>query len=134
MFTININFLGQQPPSAPYSRMSLDQIYSSYLSWEADLTIIYNNQVLFSEDVAIIEFYWHLVNWYRRCFTGDAVQFVYSTVEHTEPILVFSPQQNQYWKIDSVWKQCGTPALIEEQTFHSQVHKLIEEMVVALEG
>jgi len=71
MFTINIDFLGQQPPRAPYSRMSLDEIYG-YLLWEADLTVTYNNQMLFSEEVAIIEFYWYLVNWYRRYLTGNA--------------------------------------------------------------
>ena len=133
MFTINIDFLGQQPPRAPYSRMSLDEIYG-YLLWEADLTVTYNNQMLFSEEVAIIEFYWYLVNWYRRYLTGNADQFVYSTVEHTEPILVFSPQQNQYWKIDSIWKQCDKPALIKEEILHSEVHKLLEEIMVAIEA
>ena len=133
MFTINIDFLGQRPPKAPYSRMSLDQIYM-YLSWEAGLTVTYNNQILFSEDVAIIEFYWYLVRWYHRYLTGNTDRFVYSTVEHTEPILIFSPQENQYWKIDSVWKQCGQPALIEEKTFHSEVHKLLEEIMIAIEG
>ncbi|MBQ8741265.1 MAG: hypothetical protein IJY79_06925 [Clostridia bacterium] len=133
MFTIDIDFLGQQPPRAPYSRMSLDEMYG-YLIWEACLTVTYNNQILFSEEVAIIEFYWYLVNWYRRYLTGNAVQFVYSTVEHTEPILVFSPQQNQYWKIDSVWKQCDKPALIKEEILHSEVHKLLEGIMVAIEA
>ena len=132
MFTININFLGKQPPRASYSRMSLDQIYS-YLSWEADLTIIYNNQILFSEEVAVIEFYWYLVKWYHKYLTGNTEQFVYSTIEHPEPILIFSPQQNQYWKIDSIWKQYGKPALIKEKMFHSEVHKLLEEIMIAIE-
>lgn len=133
MFTININFLEQHPPRAPYSRMSLDKIYG-YLLWEADLTVIYNNQILFSEEVSIIEFYWYLVNWYRRYLMGNMDQFIYSTVEHTEPILVFSPQQNQLWKVDSVWKQCDKPALIKEEMLHSEVHKLLEEIMLAIEA
>ena len=133
MFTINVKFLGQQPPRAAYSRMSIDEIYS-YLSWEANLTITYNNQILLSEEVAIIEFYWYLVNWYRGYLTGSKDQFVYSTVEYTEPILVFDLQQNHYWKIDSPWRQCDKPALIKEEILYSQVHKLLERITVAIEG
>lgn len=132
MFTIDISFLAQQPPRASYSKMSLDQIYSN-LSWEADLTVTYNKQILFSEEVAIIEFYWYLSKWYREYLSGHIDQFVYSTVEHTEPILLFSPRENQYWEIDSVWKQCGKPALIEEQAFCSEVHKLLEKIKLAVE-
>ena len=132
MLTINFNFLGQQPPRAAYSRMTIDEIYG-YLPWEADLTIVYNNQILFSEEVAIIEFYWYLVNWYRRYLTGNTDQFVYSTVEHTEPILVFSPQQNQYWEIDSVWKKSEQPVLINEEILHSEVHKLLKRIMGAIE-
>ena len=131
MFTINIKFL-DSPPKALYSRMSLDEIYG-YLLWEADLTVTYNNQMLFSEEVAIIEFYWYLVNWYRRYIIGIADQFVYSTVEHSKPILVFSPRQNQYWEINSVWKQCDKSALVKEEILRSEVHKLLEEMMVAIE-
>lgn len=133
MFKININFSGQKPPKAPYSRMSIDEIYG-YLLWEAELTVTYNNQIIFAEEVAIIEFYWYLANWYRRYLIGNADQFVYSTVEHTEPILVFSPQQNQYWKIDSVWKQCDKPALIKEEILHSEVHKLLERITIEIEA
>lgn len=133
MFTITIDFLGQQPPSASYSRMALDEIYG-YLLWEADLTITYNNQILFSEEVAIVEFYWYLVNWYRRYLAGNADRFIYSTVEHTEPILVFSPQQNQHWKIDSIWKQCDKSALIKEETLLSAVHKLLNGIMAAIEA
>ena len=133
MFAINVNFLRQQPPKAAYSRMSIDEIYG-YLSYEADLTIIYNNQVLFSEEVAIVEFYWNLVNWYRKYLTGNKEQFVYSTVEHIEPILVFSRQQNHNWIIDSIWRQCGKPALISEEILSSEVHKLLERMMLAIEN
>ena len=133
MFKININFSGQKPTKAPYSRMSIDEIYG-YLLWEAELTVTYNNQIIFAEEVAIIEFYWYLANWYRRYLIGNADQFVYSTVEHTEPILVFSPQQNQYWKIDSVWKQCDKPALIKEEILHSEVHKLLERITLEIEA
>ena len=45
MFKININFSGQKPPKAPYSRMSIDEIYG-YLLWEAELTATYNNQII----------------------------------------------------------------------------------------
>ena len=132
MFTIDISFLAQQPPRASYSKMSLDQIYSN-LSWEADLTVTYNNQILFSEEVAIIEFYWYLAKWYCEYLSKNIDQFVYCTVEHTEPILIFSPWKNKYWKIDSIWKRCDKPAIIEEQTFCSEVYKLLKKIKLAVE-
>lgn len=133
MFTIKIKILGKHPPRAAYSRMSIDEIYG-YLPWEADLTITYNNQILFSEEVAIIEFYWYLFNWYHRYLTGNKDQFVYSTVEYTEPILVFLPKQNHYWIIDSIWKQCDKPALIKEEMLFSEVRQLLERILLAIEN
>ena len=132
MFTIDVDFLGQQPPKALYSKMSLDHIYSN-LSWEADLTVTYNKQILFSEEVAIIEFYWYLYKWYNEFLLGNIDRFVYSTIEHTEPIVFFYPLGNQYWKIDSIWNRCGKPALIEEQTLCSEVHILLEKIKLAIE-
>lgn len=132
MFKINVKFLGKHPPRAAYSKMSIDDIYA-YLSWEADLTITYNNEILFSEDVAVIEFYWYLVSWYRRYLAGDNVQFNYTTVEYTEPILVFSYQQNHYWRIDSVWRQCDEPALIKDEMLCSEVQRLVDSLMIAIE-
>ena len=132
MFTIKIDFLECQPTKASYSKMSLDQIYS-FLSWETNLIVAYNNQVLFSEEVAIIEFYWYLAKWYRRYLAGNIEPFIYSTVEHTDPILVFLPQQNRYWKVDSVWKRYDKSTLIKEQELCSEVHKLLEEIKVVIE-
>ena len=127
MFEIHVKFLEQQIPKGAYSKMSIDEIYD-YLSWDACLTITHNNQNLFLEEVPIIEFYWYLVNWYSRCLVGNKDQFVYSTIEHIEPILVFSPQQNHYWEIDSIWKQCDKAALIEEETLYFEVHKLLKRI------
>ena len=132
MLMINVKFLGQQPPKAAYSKMSIDEIYG-YLPWEADLTVACNNQILFTEEVAIIEFYWYLINWYRRYLTGNTDKFAYSTVEYTEPILVFSPRQNQYWEIDSIWKKCDKPVVIKEEMLCYEVRKLLEGIMAAIE-
>ena len=133
MFRINVKFLGQQPPRAAYSSMSIDEIYG-YLSWEAELTITCNNQILFSEEVAIVEFYWYLVNWYCRYLTGKKDDFIYCSVEHTDPILVFARQQKHYWKIDSVWRQCDKPAFVKEEILYSEVHKLVEKSKLTIEA
>lgn len=133
MFTININFLGDQPPKAAYSRMSIDEIYD-YLFWEANLTITYNNRIIFSEEVAIIEFYWYLFRWYHGYLAGNKEQFSYSTVEHTVPILVFSLKQSCYWEIDSVWRQHDKPALIKEEILCSEVHLFLERIMEVIES
>lgn len=132
MFTISVRFLGQYPPRAAYSKMSIDEIYD-YLPWEADLTITYNNQIMFSEEIAIIEFYWYLANWYRKFLVEDKEPFVFATVEHLEPILVFSPQQNRYWTVDSTWRRCDEPALIKEDALYSEVRNLLEKIMSAIE-
>ena len=133
MFTINLKFLGDQPPKAPYSRMPIDEIYD-YLFWEADLSITYNNRIIFSEEVAIIEFYWYLLRWYRGYLAGNKEQFSYSTVEHTAPILVFSLKQNCYWEIDSVWKKCDKAVLVNEEMLCSEVHLFLERIMEVIEN
>lgn len=132
MFTINVDFLGQLPPRASYSKMSIDEIYG-YMLWDADLAITYNDQILFSEEVAIIEFYWYLFRWYRRCLAGHEDQFAYSTVEYSAPILVFTCQPNHNWEIDSVWKKCGDPVLINEDMLLSEVQQLLLRIQMAIE-
>ena len=132
MFKISIDFLDQPPPRASYSRMTIDEIYG-YLPWEANLSIIYNNQVFFSEQVAVAEFYWYMFNWFRKYLAGKKEQFIYSSVEHTEPILVFSNIQNGYWSIDSIWKQYSGAALIEDQLLFSEINNLMNKLTLAME-
>ena len=129
MFKIDVKFLEEHPPKAAYSDMSIDEIYCC-LSWEAALNITYNNKVLFSEEVAIVEFYWYLVKWYHKCIAGKREPFVYSSVEYTDPILVFLPQPSHCWKIDSIWRRCDTPILVKEEILYSQTRTLIECMML----
>lgn len=132
MFTIKINFLGDKPPKAAYYRMSIDEIYD-YLFWEANLTITYNNRIIFSEDVAIIEFYWYLLRWYRGYLAGNKEQFSYCTVEYTVPILGFALKKSGYWEIDSVWNQCDKPALIKEEILCSEVQLFLVKIMEVIE-
>ena len=39
-----------------------------------------------------------LRNWYRRFLAGNTEQFIYSTIENNDPILVFSPQKTSIGK------------------------------------
>lgn len=133
MFEINVDLSRHIPPRAAYSRMTIDEIYG-HVSWDADLNITNNDQIFFSEEIAIIEFYWYLTDWYRRYHTGNNVPFVYTSVEHTSPILVFLYQNGGIWEIDSPWRQCNTAILIEEQVFHTEIRNLVARLSFALEG
>ncbi len=133
MFTIDVDFCGVIPPKATYSLMTIDEIYD-HLCWEANLSIMYNNQLFFSERVAIIEFYWYLVRWYRKLCVGCKDQFLYSTVEHMEPILTFTFHPQNYWKVDSTWSQCEKIALVQEETLCMEVAKLLETMMLEKTG
>ena len=132
MFTIDLIFLGEPPPKDSYSSMTIDQVYGC-LSWEADLTIVYDNQILFSEEVAIVEFYWYLVNWYRKYLAGNRKAFAYFSIESTEPVLFFSPQEELHWTIDSIWKKCSKPAVVKEKLLCSEVRKLLEKIIATIE-
>lgn len=133
MFEINVELAGQILPRADYSRMTIDEIYR-HLSWEANLTITYGNQIFFREEVAIVEFYWYLSNWYREYLSGSCRPFVYSTVEYKEPILLFSYYDDKYWYIDSIWRQFEKAILIDNQVLYSEVSKLVEKLMLAIES
>ena len=123
MFQMRVNFL-QHPPKANYANMSIDQIYT-YMFWEAELTILYDDYVIFSEVVAIVEYYWYLVNWYRKYLAGEKRPFTYCTVEHSVPILEFLPLGNDCWKIDSIWNKCNKSFWVKETALCSEVRKFI---------
>ncbi|MBE6556820.1 MAG: hypothetical protein E7664_03650 [Ruminococcaceae bacterium] len=132
MFTMNIEFSIPISYRAMYSKMTIDEIYD-YLDWDATLTIKHNNQIFFEEEIAIVEFYWHLLHWYRDFLSGQKQHFIYSTVEHTEPILVFSLKNNNDWAIDSIWKKHEKPFLIKEEILIHEVKKVIKTIMYQIE-
>ena len=108
--------------------------FATTLSWVANLTITYGNQIFFREEVAIVEFYWYLSNWYREYLSGSCRPVVYSTVEYKEPILLFSYYDDKYWYIDSIWRQFEKAILIDNQVLYSEVSKLVEKLMLAIES
>lgn len=129
MLKMNVKFLEGQSllRTNDYSRMSLDEIYS-YMFYEAELIIKNDEMIFFDEEIAVIEFYWYLVKWYSEYLKGSIKPFVYSTVEYVEPILVFSLQQNNLWKIDSIWKKCDDALTIESKIFNYEISELINKI------
>jgi hypothetical protein len=129
---MNVCFLGPKPCKMPYSKMTIDEIYE-HIAYDANLSITYNKHVVFAEEIAIVEFYWYLINWSRKFLAGDMIPFVYSSVEHIEPILIFSFLRNDDWEISSIWRKCAKPALIKTQTLRYEVSKLTSELISVLE-
>ena len=133
MLDINYHFLGSIPPKRAYSKMAIDEIYE-YISHEAKLTITYNNIIIFAEEIAVVEFYWYISKWYEHCFTVHKKPFIYSTIEHSVPILTFNFHQNGFWEIDSIWKQCVKPVMVPEPLFLSTICKLINQFSSNIEN
>lgn len=132
MFQITVDFRGHLPNKKHYSKMAIDQIYE-YLSCEARLIITYEDKIIFSEEVAIIEFYWYLLNWYNQFKGGRKIPFKYTTVEYVAPILVFSVHGVNCWEIDSIWKCCDEPIIIDNMVFFREIDKLIGVLYTTLE-
>lgn len=129
MLKIDVKFLEGQSllRTNDYTHMSIDDIYS-YMFYEAELIIKNDDMIFFDEEIAVIEFYWYLVKWYSEYLKGSLKPFVYSTVEYVEPILVFSLQQNNLWKIDSIWKKCDDALIIESKIFNYEISELINKI------
>lgn len=127
MLSIHATLSEPLPPASAFSEMSLDDVYS-YIQWEANVTVAYNDRVIFSESVAIAEFYRYLVRWYRGFLSGDRSPFAYRTVEHSEPILTFAPISPHRWVIDSIWSQCAVPITVDEGMLCSEVRRFTEEL------
>lgn len=127
-----MDFLDHFPNKKQYSQLTIDQIYE-YLSYEAKLTIVCNNLIIFSEEVAIVEFFWHLFNWYKGFRSGNKDAFIYSTVEFTAPILEFSAPGINCWRIDSIWRRCNEAVIVDSLTFSNEIDGLIRALKATLE-
>ena len=127
MFKIHTEYLGLTPCKDAYSEMTIDEIYN-YLSMEAVLSIRINNQLLFEEQIAIVEFYWYFTKWYREYSAGNKLSFSYCSVEHVMPIITFTFNRNGNWEVDSIWKHCEKAVLVEDRLFSVEVAKLAKQL------
>lgn len=124
MFEMEIALLEPSVQKAHYSSMKIDDIYE-YLSVEGRLTVRQNKHIYFSEDIAAVELYWYILNWYRADSIKRKLPFRYTTIEYVEPILTISFYHERYWKVDSPWIKSPTTLVVEEHVLESQVQKLI---------
>ena len=133
MFKMDVSVSDISIPKNAYSKMTLDQIYD-YMSYDANVVISYKNSVFFEEEVAIVELYWYLCHWYETYQSGMVIPFEFSTIEHTEPILVFSKSGDGHWIMDSIWKHLDDPICMEENDFIDEVKNFLENLCSALES
>lgn len=131
MFAMEIALNEPDIPKAHYASMRLDDIYP-YLSVEGTLTVAHNDQIVFSEDIAAVEFYWYLANWYGAESIKRKIPFRYATIEYYEPILSFSYSREDQWNVESPWIK-GSPLLVPEDLLESQVQKLLSGLAAVLE-
>lgn len=124
MFEMTINLLGPKMQVINHTIITIDDVYQ-YLSVEGHLEISHNKQIVFSEDVAAVEFYWYIFKWYRVSSIEQKIPFSYNTIEHVEPILYFSHFHDQLWKVDSPWMKTTIPVIADEHALESQVYRLI---------
>ena len=124
MLEIDILLPNKEIKKAPFSLMNIDEIYD-YMYIEGHLNIALDKQVVFSEDIAVIEFYWYIVKWYRQNNLNQNTPFVYSTVEYTEPILTFSIFDNEHWQIRSPWLEVAVPVIVSNYELETQIKKIM---------
>ena len=112
--------------------MTIDEIYN-YISFDAQLTIIINNQKVFSEDIAVVEFYWFLSKWYNEYGIKKKESFKYNTVEYEETVLAFSNDYDNRWKISSPWIKSGMPCFVSEDELDYQIQDVINSIASEIE-
>ena len=124
MFEMDIKLPGANVQKACHSIRTIDDVYE-YLSIEGHLEIIQDDQIVFSEEVAAVEFYWYISKWLSAGGIHQKLAFRYTTIEHVEPILYFSYDHDQLWKISSPWMKSAADVIVEEHVLASQVNKLM---------
>ncbi|KAF0193439.1 MAG: hypothetical protein FD169_2506 [Bacillota bacterium] len=90
---------------------------------EGILTINSESHVFFEvSEINLLELAVHLHRWrYEHSASRD---FVYISIEHDEPILVFSHLNEEQWVIDSIWRKC--------EALQVERHELISAVEVFL--
>lgn len=131
MFEIKIQY-SELPTISNCLNLSIKDVYN-YMEFEATLIIEYNNSIFFSEEVAIVEFYWYISRWYKEISSGINKEFVYSTIEYTKPILTFSNFNDKVWVIDSLWRK-SNPIAVDETVIFEQVRNFISKVTRLLKS
>ncbi len=131
MFEIKIQY-SELPTISNCLNLSIKDVYN-YMEFEATLIIEYNNSIFFSEEVAIVEFYWYISRWYKEISSGINKEFVYSTIEYTKPILTFSNLNDKVWVIDSLWRK-SNPIAVDETVIFEQVRNFISKVTRLLKS
>ncbi len=132
MFEIAIDITYPTAQRQDYLSMSIDEIFN-YISFDGHLTIINNNQTVFSEDVPVVEFYWYLSKWYREGGIKKKELFKYYTVENDDSVLVFSNDFENRWKISSPWIKTETPCFVTGNELDSQIKKILNDIGLVIE-
>ncbi|MDP3487869.1 MAG: hypothetical protein Q8S19_08055 [Bacillota bacterium] len=95
---------------------------------EGILTIYGDSHVFFDvSDMNLLELAVHLHGWlYVHVASRD---FVYISIEHDEPILVFSHLNEERWVIDSIWRKSDVL-----QVERHELISAVEEFLVRLDA
>ena len=132
MLEFDFTLIDKDIPKKVYFKYEYNYILHNCIDYSAYLLIKNNDNTFFYEGVAIVEFYWFLINWYNKYIIGDIERFEFNTIEWTSPMLTFSKIDNDLWEIDSEFANVEYPLIINSKEFDTAITLLIQKLTKLL--
>jgi len=92
---------------------------------EGSLSIYQDSLLFFDEPMPLLELGAHLYRW--LFLHGATTKFTYLSMEHDEPILVFTQMNEKLWVIDSIWRKCD-PLHVTQQGLMSAIAQFLARL------
>lgn len=112
--------------------LNKDQNYIvSYL--EGNLKIFVKGILFFDQTgIPLIEFALFIKKWLEKVKLGNAVDFVYETMDHEQPILLLSKTNDEFYKIDSIWKEAEVYFILSKEEIIFGFEEYLDVLKISL--
>jgi hypothetical protein len=112
-----------------------DQLEYLDVFLEGRLEILFDDAVFFRDDeILLVEFGLSLYKWLVLNRTNKGTDFVYESVDHDEPILIFNHSKEGFYNVNSIWQlsQINRPVPFSE--IENEADRFLEELDTMLQS
>jgi hypothetical protein len=91
---------------------------------------IYIRSILFFNQpgILLVEYAIVINKWLNKVKEGAIIDFVYDTMDHDQPILSIILVKNEYYKIDSIWKEEEVNTLLSKAELINVFEKYLNDL------
>lgn len=96
---------------------------------EGTLKIFIEDMLFFNQPgILLVEFAIFARKWLDNIHAGSKMNFIYETMDYDDPILLIKYVKDNYYRIDSIWKEAEVTTLLAEEEIISEFEKYLSNL------